>query len=87
MSQPERAALHNQLSGEIVKQIIKPMMESGASFSSVLVLLESVITGVLLALSATERWSPAQREIYLRKLVSGVRNRVDEIERTRAAKK
>ena len=34
MSQPERAALHNQLSGEIVKQIIKPMMESGASFSS-----------------------------------------------------
>lgn len=86
MTEADRTTLHNQLAGDIVRQIVKPMIEAGAPFSSVLVLLESIVTGVLLALSAMELWSPSEREIYLRKLVSGVRNRVDEIERTRVAK-
>lgn len=42
------AEFHNRRAGEIVEEIIRPTLEAGGSFFSVLVLLESVITGVLL---------------------------------------
>ena len=40
--------IHNRDAARIVDQIIRPTLESGGSFLSVLVLLESVITGVML---------------------------------------
>lgn len=41
--------LHNKLAGEIVRSIVKPPLEAGGQFTDVLVLLESVVVGVLLA--------------------------------------
>ena len=39
---------HNLKAGQIVEEIIRPTIEAGGSFLSVLVLLESVITGTIL---------------------------------------
>jgi hypothetical protein len=41
--------LHNELAGEIVKSIVRPPLEAGGSTTDVLILLESVITGVYAA--------------------------------------
>lgn len=43
--------IHNKLAGEIVGAIIKPVQSSGGSIHDVFVVLESVVCGVLLALS------------------------------------
>lgn len=40
--------IHNRMAGQIVASIVKPPLEAGGSFTSVLVLLESVILGVML---------------------------------------
>ena len=40
--------IHNRDAAHIVDEIIRPTLEAGGSFLSVLVLLESVITGVML---------------------------------------
>jgi hypothetical protein len=44
----DQTELHNQLAGEIVKSIIRPVLDSGGRMSDVLVLLESVVLGVML---------------------------------------
>lgn len=44
----EQTKLHNELAGQIVGQIVRPVIESGGSYTEVLVLLESVILGVML---------------------------------------
>lgn len=41
--------IHNRLAGQIVASIVRPPLEAGGEFSAVLVLLESVIFGVVLA--------------------------------------
>ncbi len=48
MSDKQRE-LHNKLAGEIVKSIVVPPLEAGGSTTDVLILLESVITGVYAA--------------------------------------
>ena len=72
MSQKE---LHNKLAGEIVKSIVKPIVETGGSEVQILVLLESVITGVILF---TTPW-PGTDEVVLDKLTEGVKERLVEI--------
>lgn len=39
--------IHNRLAGELVKQIVKPTLDAGGDMKAVLVLLESIVTGVL----------------------------------------
>ncbi len=48
MSEQQRE-LHNRLAGEIVKSIVKPLLETGGTTTDVLILLESVVTGVYAA--------------------------------------
>jgi hypothetical protein len=48
MAREAVVAIHNVKVGEIVKQIVKPTIESGGDVKDVLVLLESVVAGVLL---------------------------------------
>lgn len=43
--------LHNRLAGEIVRSIVVPVVEGGGTTSEILVLLESVNVGVLLAVA------------------------------------
>lgn len=45
----DQAALHNQLAGDIVKSIVKPVLETGGTFTEVMVLTESVLVGIALA--------------------------------------
>lgn len=44
----DQTALHNKLAGEIVRSMVKPVMDGGGTFSQVWVLLESVVLGVCL---------------------------------------
>jgi hypothetical protein len=39
--------IHNRLAGELVKTIVETPIEAGGKMTDVLVLLESVVTGVL----------------------------------------
>lgn len=71
MSQRE---LHNRLAGEIVKSIVKPPLEAGGTMIDVMVLLESVVVGVVLAgvkLGGDEK--------VLDKLVEGAKQRLAEM--------
>lgn len=43
--------IHNRLAGQIVASIVKPPLEAGGQMTDVLVLLESVVTGVILVAS------------------------------------
>jgi hypothetical protein len=45
---PTQTEIHNQVAGDIVKQIVKPPLEAGGGMTDVLVILESVILGVML---------------------------------------
>ena len=45
----KQSDLHNQIAGEIVASIVKPVWRSGGGTKDILVLLESVIAGVSLA--------------------------------------
>jgi hypothetical protein len=40
--------LHNQLAGEILRTIVKPVLEAGGEMSAVLALAESVLLGVMI---------------------------------------
>lgn len=41
--------LHNQIVGPIVSSIVKPPIEAGGSVTDVMVVLESVVLGVMIA--------------------------------------
>jgi hypothetical protein len=41
--------IHNRVAGEVVAAIVRPPLEAGGQFTDVLVILESVIFGVMLA--------------------------------------
>lgn len=76
----EQSDLHNRLAGTIVAQIVKPPLEAGGQTSDVLVLLESVVAGVMMACAKLNGWSPAGRDAMLMTLESGVRERLVEME-------
>lgn len=46
----DQTEIHNRIAPAIVKQIVKEPIEAGGSNTDVLVVLESVIVGVLLAI-------------------------------------
>ena len=45
----DQSELHNQLAGQIVASIVKPVIENGGETTDVMVLTESVVVGVALA--------------------------------------
>lgn len=66
--------IHNRLAGQIIANIVKPPLESGGDVKDVLVLLESVVTGVLTAVVKLGRDGPV-----LDLFIEGVRERMAEI--------
>lgn len=72
--------IHNRLAGQIVAQIVKPPLEAGGHVSDVLVLLESVVAGVMMACARVDGWNPAGRDAMLMTLETGVRDRLVEME-------
>jgi len=48
-SDEEAAKLHNELAGQVVMSIVKPIMTSGGTTTDVMILTESVLVGVSLA--------------------------------------
>ena len=69
-----QSELHNRLAGPIINSIVKPPLKSGGDISDVLVLLESVVTGVLMAVVKPGRDGPV-----LDHFTEGVRGRIAEI--------
>lgn len=51
MAVEEQAELHNALVGPLVASIVKPIMETGGGTTDILLLVESVVTGVILYLT------------------------------------
>jgi hypothetical protein len=66
--------IHNRLAGQIVASIVKPPLEAGGDMTDVLVLLESVVTGVLTAVVKLGRDGPV-----LDLFIDGVRDRMAKI--------
>ena len=66
--------LHNRIAGPIVASIVKPIIESGGECTDILVLLESVIVGVSLAIVKL-----GGDEIVLDTLFDGVKARLAEL--------
>ncbi|MGH6950835.1 MAG: hypothetical protein ACREH4_08180 [Vitreimonas sp.] len=69
-------ALHNKLAGEIVRRIVEPTIEAGGDRTSILVLTESVVTGVVEFCARNDNVS---REVVLDALIDGVRERLTDI--------
>lgn len=69
-----QADLHNRLVGEIVASIVKPPLEHGGDIKDIMVLLESVVAGVLLAAVKL-----GGDNIVLDVLIEGVKARATEI--------
>lgn len=65
--------VHNQVAGDIVRQIVKPTLEAGGEMTDVLVLLESVVLGVMFVAVKL-----GGDEVVLDKLVEGVKRRMAE---------
>lgn len=72
MSHPSN--LHNRLAGELVKALVKPIVEAGGRPTDVLVLLESVALGVCLYLGETAEITGTPEEV-VDKLADGVKQR------------
>lgn len=70
----EQSDLHNRIVGEIVRSIVVPPLEAGGDYKSVLIVLESVVAGVLLAMVKL-----GGDNIVLDVLMEGVKARVEEI--------
>ncbi|MDE2100565.1 MAG: hypothetical protein KGL39_25200 [Patescibacteria group bacterium] len=68
--------LHNKLAGEILRRIVEPTIESGGDRTSILVLAESVITGVILFCAKKDGVS---QKIVADALFDRVRERLSEI--------
>lgn len=69
----DQSELHNRLAGDIVKAIVKPILDSGGSMTDVLVLTESIVLGVILMAVKL-----GGDEIVLDTLVEGVKRRLAE---------
>lgn len=71
--------IHNKIAGEIVKSIVRPPIEAGGKTSDVLVLLESVVVGVIMACGKIDGWDVHGRDTMLMTLEDSVRNRLIEM--------
>ena len=71
------AEIHNRDAGAIVRQIVKPTLDAGGSMTQVLVLLESVVTGVL-----TVAVKLGGDNVVLDTLIEGARARMADIRLT-----
>lgn len=69
--------IHNRDAGKIIASIVRPTLEAGGSPTEVLVVLESVVTGVVLALVKL-----GGDERVLDTLMAGVKQRLAEIRLT-----
>jgi hypothetical protein len=78
----DQAELHNKLAGEIVGDIVRPVMASGGNMSSALVVLESVVLGILLM---NEKTGGASGEAVLNVIADAVRKRLPEAREETAA--
>jgi len=58
----KRTELHNKLAGEIVASIVKPVIDAGGTMPEVLVVLESVVVGTLLAVTKWDWKDDKQRQ-------------------------
>jgi len=67
-------AIHNRSAGELVRQIVRPTIDAGGTMTDVLVLLESVVTGVL-ELSVKLGGDNAVLDVF----AEGVRRRMAEL--------
>ena len=79
-----KAELHNKVSADALKAIVKPVIESGGSWSEVLVVLESVNVGVLLAVAEMEKWSADHTQAYERAMSTAVRHRLQDLQKAKA---
>ncbi len=70
--------LHNKLAGKILRSIVEPILEQGGERTAILVLTESVVTGVI---EFCARNDEVSREVVLNALIDGVRGRLEEIAR------
>lgn len=73
----ETSDLHNKLAGKIVRSIVEPILEQGGERTAILVLTESVVTGVIEFCARNDRVS---REVVLDALIDGVRGRLADIQ-------
>lgn len=75
----KQTEIHNRIAGGIVKQIVTPPIEAGGETSDVLVVLESVVAGVIMACGKIDGWDARGRDSMLMALEDGVRNRLVEM--------
>jgi len=68
--------LHNKLAGKIVRSIVEPILEQGGQRTAILVLAESVMTGVV---EFCARNDDVSRTVVAEQLFDGVRRRLEEI--------
>lgn len=68
------AEIHNRDAGKIVSEIVKPTLDAGGDMVQVLILLESVVTGVL-----TVAVKFGGDNFVLDTFIEGVRQRMAEI--------
>ncbi len=73
----DQSALHNKLAGEIVASIVRPVIDSGGSYSNVLVLFESVTVGVMLVVAKL-----GGDNVVLDAVLQGARDRLAEMRLT-----
>lgn len=80
------AALHNQVAGDIVGSIVRPVVGGGGEPRDILVLLESVALGVCLFLEQTAEFRD-KPEALIDQLADGIKVRWGEMraERRRAS--
>jgi len=74
-----QSEIHNKMAGKVVQQIVRAILNNGGKTSSVRVLLESVVTGVLLACERIDGSKPSTTDSMLMGLESSVRDRIFEI--------
>lgn len=70
----KQADLHNRLAGQIVASIVRPPLEAGGTTTDVMVLFESVVVGVSLAVIKL-----GGDEAVLDVVLKGARERLAEI--------
>lgn len=68
--------LHNKLAGEIVKSIVRPILEAGGARTDILVLTESVVTGIV---EFCARNDGVSRGMVYDALMDGVDKRLTEL--------
>jgi hypothetical protein len=70
----DQSELHNRLAGPIVASIVRPVIEAGGNGVDILVLTESVVTGVFLAVVKLGGDEPVAET-----LLAGVKKRLTEL--------